>query len=557
MQQSITEMSEPFSVKFKWNKDLSGKEFDSSMLGEIPLHKSLVHLHRKIEQQYKDLPWPPSIKRVTVMTEAPGGRGDVAAAGRTIKIIQDTSPSLEFDWIVIPEKVNPKPFLNCTDPSKVNIASQGKDSDLLIIGPASCFWSKKYIQTRVGANIKGPRFCFLEAGTKESIQGVYIACMIAREQSSAKNQHELLSKMHKYIFSTACQSENGICMGLLPGSGIFFDQTRLDTPLSREYCCPKPLLQITDKSLRLDILKYLDCQNDSTLPDFDHYSFNSGYAHRPSSWGKFIDFVTIQEREKHVTIVLNQHGEFDRPSTSEFSNMIFTPERLESLKKMGYGKIIVKGEESEALTPQKSTGSSPRNLTVIIRPSFKPEDMKQLQLASERLIATGMNTPAESWAAKCKLYIYEDVANGGVTHKFLKQQIKIAEKINPKLGKLLKIAGEKNIPLSPKELAEVTEILHDPDLSTATLTFCNHITTNYRFQDALVASLKRVMWHHYIPELTEVEADAMDDDFKEGILKYLGSFHAEKQVITIHNLPILAQRVQSAVNQYLKNKEID
>ncbi len=98
------------------------------------------------------------------------------------------------------------------------------------------------------------------------------------------------------MLSTRCDSSiNGICMGLVPGSGIFFDQSRLDTPLSREYCCPAPLLKIKDDSLRRDILRSLDSINKDTLPNFDLHSFNSGYAHRPSSWGKFIDFVAIQE----------------------------------------------------------------------------------------------------------------------------------------------------------------------------------------------------------------------------------------------------------------------
>ncbi|NGX32259.1 MAG: hypothetical protein K1060chlam4_00300 [Candidatus Anoxychlamydiales bacterium] len=548
------EATNSFPVKLKWNKALKGKDLDFKNRSQF--HKSFIHLHRKIEQQYKNLPWPPAIKRATVMTEAPGGRGDLAAAGKVIGIIQQLYPSLEFDWAVVSGRIDPKPFLTCSEPSKVHISYPSlKDgaSDLLIVGPAKCGWGTDYIQSRIGVKIDGPRFSFLEAGTKPcTTMGTFIACKTARENLLSEEKNKVLSKIHKYLFSTRCDSTiDGICMGLVPGSGIIFDQSRLDTSLSRGYCCPAPLLKIVDTSLREDILRSLDNMNKDMLPNFDLHSFNSGYAHRPSSWGKFIDFVAIQEREKHVTIVLNQHGEFDKPNSYDFGKMIFTPERQKFLRQMRYGKIIVKGEESEPLMLQTSTENNQRNLTVIIRPSFEPEDMKQLQLASERLIATGMNTPAESWASKCKLYIYEDVANGGVTNEFLKQQIKIAKKVNPKLGRLLQIAGRINKPLSSEEMAEVTEILHDPELSTATLNFCDHIISNYRFQDALVSSLKRVMWHHYIPELIKVEADAMDDDFKEGILKYFGSFDAEKQVVIVKNLPVLAQSVQRAVNAYL------
>lgn len=550
------ETTQPFSVKLKWDNDLRGKDLDSLELDSIPLHKSLIHLHRKIEQQYRNLPWPPGIKRATVMTEAPGGRGDIAAAGKVINIIQQICPSLEFDWAVVSGQIDPKPFLICSDLSKVNISHQlnGVLSNLLIVGPAKCGWNTGYIQGRVKAKIDGPRFSFLEAGTEPCKMGAFVACNVTRKSASGEEKNKVLSKIQKYLFPTECTpSMDGICMGLLPGSGIFIDQSRLNTQLSRGYCCPEPIKKIVDDSLRQDILTSLECQSHDTLPNFDLHSLNSGYAHRPYSWGKFIDFVAIQEREKHVTIVLNQHGEFDKLSTTDFGSTIFTFERRETLKKLGYGKIRLKGEEGTSLMLEESSESSQRNLTVIIRPSFKPEDMKQLQLASERLIATGMNSPAESWAAKCKLYIYEDVANGGVTDKFLKQQIKIAQEIHPKLGRFLQIAGERNI--SPEEMTEVTEILLDPELSMATVNFCNHITANYCFQDALVASLKRVMWHHYIPELIQVEADAMDEGFKDGIVKYLGSFDSEKRIIEIKNLPVLAQCVQSTVNEYLQNQK--
>lgn len=286
------------------------------------------------------------------------------------------------------------------------------------------------------------------------------------------------------------------------------------------------------------------------MPNFDEHSFNSGYAHRPSSWGKFIDFVSIQEQQKHVTIVLNQHGEFDKPSFDEYSPLIFTPERLELLQQLGYGKITLKGAENRTCILSNGTG---RDLTVIVRPSFHPENMKQLQLASERLLATGMNTPAESWASKCKLYLYENVANGGVTANFLTQQIEVANTINPKLGRLLQIAGYQNKPLSQDEMAEAAQILRDPELSTATLNFCDHVVKNYRFHDAFLGSLKRTVWHHYLPELKKIEAESMDPEFNEEIVKHLSSFDAEKKVVRIKNLPLLAERVHAAVNACLEN----
>ena len=159
-----------------------------------------------------------------------------------------------------------------------------------------------------------------------------------------------------------------------------------------------------------------------------------------------------------------------------------------------------------------------------------------------------MNSPAESWAAKCKLYIYEDVANCGVTDQFLKQQVKIADKIDPRLGQFLKLVGKVGA-LNEEEMDQVKKILQDSDLSKATFNFCNYVVKHYRFEEAFLGSLKRVLWHHYIPQLSEIEAKALDNDFKEKVVKYLESFETEQQVILLKNLPLLASRIREVVMQ--------
>ena len=139
----------------------------------------------------------------------------------------------------------------------------------------------------------------------------------------------------------------------------------MEAPLSRAYCCPSYISLIQNTELRQDILSAMSCHDDKSLPDYDSYSFNSGYAHHPASWGKFIDCVAIHERHKHVVIVLNQCGEFDRLSVGDFSNIIFTPERLAYLKEKGYGQVTLKGNEEAILIQQSDDDQTKRNLDVL------------------------------------------------------------------------------------------------------------------------------------------------------------------------------------------------
>ena len=54
----------------------------------------------------------------------------------------------------------------------------------------------------------------------------------------------------------------------------------------------------------------------------------------------------------------------------------------------------------------------------------------------------------------------------------------------------------------------ITSILSDPNLSEATLKFCNHIVENYSFTNVLEGALKKTTWHHYIPSLVDEETNS-------------------------------------------------
>jgi hypothetical protein len=205
-------------------------------------------------------------------------------------------------------------------------------------------------------------------------------------------------------------------------------------------------------------------------------------------------------------IVLNQKGAFSSLSTQKFQNEIFTSDRLTFLKQKGYGTVILKGQESESVLLQEAENPQmERRLVVILRPSFVPIDMKRMQLASERLLATGDNSAVEAWSSRCKLYLYEDVANLGSKWKFLQQQVDFAKTISPNLAKLLALfGGDRRLPQPSLNMAfdkakmdQLERLLEDPDLGSATIRFCNQIIKNYSFNEVLEGTVKRVAWQYY------------------------------------------------------------
>jgi len=535
------------------------------------LDQVLFPLHRQIEKQYQSLGWPDQVKKIVVLTEVRGGRGDIVAAAKAINLMQKLSPALTFDWVlrgVRLDQYDPISFLNCDDPSKVTTRYWGSQAleeipgDFLLTGPVKLQWGINYIKTGIQREINGPIFGFME--NAEDLLTFHSDSLEGRIKILDKEQtidNGIYEKLHSIIFPSKSGNSKGLLpMGVQLGTGLFLDDTRINAPLSRGYCCPSYLFQIQDVGLRMDILEAMNVVDRLSEPDYDQYSFNSGYAHRPVSWAKFIDCVAVQEKSKHTLIVLNQRGEFDNLRTKDFQHQIFTSERLAFLNEKGYGTIVLKGEEEKIiLFNEVKNPELERCLTVIIRPCFNPSDMRCMQLASERLLATGDNSALESWCARCKLYLYEDVDNMGCKWRFLQQQVDLAQTISPNLGKLLALFGGDrrladrciNQPLSKSKMVEMEELLNDPDLSDATLQFCYHITSVYSFYPVLEAALKRTIWHHYMPQLSKIEAETLDETFRRGLITYLKNPETSDKAFSVRNVPQLGERVQEFVRRYL------
>jgi hypothetical protein len=527
------------------------------------LAETLFPLHRKIEGLYCDLPWPVQMQKIVVFTKVQGGRGDIAAAAKAITFMQQICPTLTFDWVLLGamhDQYNPQSFLHCRDPSKVQIRDcpsqpfETSSGDFLLVGPVKNDYAIEAIARLISRRIAGPSCGFME-NAEDILTFIPEVLQSVVEKTSPDKIYQTL---HSYVFPSKLGGLNRGClpMGLQPGSGVFLDRGRIEAPLSRGYCCPSYLLQIQDVELRNDILESMHVFDGQSAPDYDQHSFNSGYAHRPASWGKFIDCVAIHEQNKHVVIVLNQRGEFANLATEQFQNQIFTPARLAFLKQKGYGTVILKGQGPTALALQDAEDPQlERCLTVIIRPSFAPSDMRQLQLASERLLGTGDNSALESWCARCKLYLYEDVANLGCKWRFLQQQVDFAQTISPNLSRLLALfGGDRRLPgvsvnetFSREEMSEIEQLLNDPDLSDATLHFCDHVTTNYSFDKVLEGALKRAAWHHCIPELASIEAETIDKEFFPELLAYLKNPNTSQKNLRVTTLPELKMRLKKTV----------
>jgi hypothetical protein len=508
------------------------------------LAKAFFPLHRHIEQQYRALPWPPSIKNIVIMTDVLGGFGDIAAAAKAIAVMQQISPTLIFDWVVDISEERQKEalsFLPIEMRATVHIRNRYSPpydetpADFMLVGPVKFTCGIDYTENKISRRIQGPTFGFTEYGDP--------LCTIAPKIPHDALDETSFQKLYHSIFpSRSGNNENLLPMGLLPGTGVFLDENLLRSPLSRGDCCPSYLLKIQDTALRQDILEAMHSFEDQTLPDYDQYSFNSGYAHHLCSWGKFIDCVALHEQQKQVVIVLNHHGAFKKPSEEEFCKRIFTPKRLHFLHKKGYSTVAFKGiHKKSLLLKRKKEASQGRQLTVIVRPFFAKADMSQLQLSSERLLTTGDNSVVEAWCARCKLYLYEDVGHPSYKWRFLQQQVDLAQTISPTLSRLLALFGgdrrlpepHLNEPLNAEKMREIEILLRDPSLANATLAFCKHVTANYSFSSVLEAALKRAAWHYAIPRLEKIEAKILYKESGTSLISSLQDKKMAEKTVTI------------------------
>jgi hypothetical protein len=255
-------------------------------------------------------------------------------------------------------------------------------------------------------------------------------------------------------------------------------------------------------------------------------SLNFGYAHRAYSWGRFIDVAAWHESSADLVFVLNRRGAYGVCSAAAFLEKIFTVERQDLLAKQGFRLVRIQDEISNAPVLSLSAHTTHmhhkrRQIQVILRQRFKPQDMRLLQLAAERLLSTGDNTAIESWAARAKIFVYEDVNNGGYKTAFLAQQIAIAQQVAPDVASLLQIFGSKGKVLPNLGQQNMQQLLRKPNLADDTLRFCEHLCTHYDLRLHLTGALKRTVWLTCNPALWQIEIDLTAPYLQEPLCHFL------------------------------------
>jgi hypothetical protein len=495
------------------------------------LQESLFPLQRKIDSIYQKMPWPQQITKVVVMTDVLAGLGDIASAAKVIGILQRISEKLLFEWVTKYGGSLERNASFLADRARVtlrNSSDHPTDSspvELVLVGPVKYLYKESFLESSIMRKIAGPIFGFMEYGEKMETFGRFDP--ETKVKNSKDSVDDTYKKMHRILFPAQINMLSRINGGLLPmgiheGTGVLLDPERLHSPLSRIYCCPSYLSKIEDCGLLSDIRAALGCSDEGSLPNYDTHSFNSGYAHRKISWAMYIECVAIHEREKHVVIVLNQNGAYDEFTPKRYWDEVFTHERCAYLGVQGYSSIVLKAEADNDCFSQKIGGNG-RSLTVIIRPFIHQNDFKQIQLASERLMATGDNSAAEAWCARCKLFLYENVDNG-CKAPFVRQQVQLAETFSPNLAMILHLFGtiRRGEWFNCQSFrTEMEGLLSKPEISDDTLTFCQKIAQDYSFEPVLQGAIKRAVWHHVLPELQGVEAEAMDPEFRSGVINFL------------------------------------
>ena len=481
---------------------------------------SIFSLYAEMAQQYRKLPWPEQVKEVVVFTDICGGRGDVAAAAKAIhNLLEFCSSSVRVEWVwsgSLPKSCTLESFLSKEDLCRVQVRNcfdapdteYTQPCDLLIVGPVLCSYELSRLEGEIKRKVTGGAFGFVENGTSLAFQSNFLEDANGELLKVTSPQ-----ELHTALFPVSVGNGKGqIPMGIREYSGVFLDESRIEAPLSQGYYCPLYLGQISDPTLKQDILGAMGVKSETEHPNSDHHSFNLGYAHDLTSWLNYIKVVCLHETEKHVVLVLNRESEFYKKSCESFREDVFSEEVLKFLEENGYGTVILKDEDKEACLVQRCENArSKRRFTLIVRSSFNPNDMKMMQLAAERLLATGDNSAVEAFCARCKLYVYENVRNSPIVKQsFLKQQIKAAASISQEVSRLLELFGNAKKLFSAEQIQELQGIFKKKNLGEETIRFCDEIVKNYSFRFLFEGALKRVAWHTTNPEkFTQVEMEAL------------------------------------------------
>lgn len=482
-----------------------------------PENSIVYSLRQRVNNLYSNLPWPSQIKQVAFITQVVGGKGDISSSAKVIELVQNIAPHIRITWYLtndvyglgdFSELFDAVHFLkNCPRPQKIRLKRwdpQHCKAELLIFGPPHMFFEEPVINNLP----KIPTLHFSDYGD----------CFIEQPQLDKvkrERDHPSYETVYRCLLA-AHETEAMVFTGVIEGTGIFLDRKRLQAERGLHH-----LLELEDTSLKEAIL-----EKDT------EFSMNFGYAYNLHSWEKFIDVITIDEQKRDLVLVCG---------TSRWQNFfsILNATKLSKIKERGIGKVLAKNKGQVGWTPflEEQEG---RTFRILVWPSISPDDFRRLQLASDRLLATGDNSAAEAWAARPpRLYLYEDI---GFKNDFLEQQIRVAKKVAPLLGEILCLFSSV-IRFEEIEISILTKLLQKDSLEEDVSKFCQYIIHNFSLEPIFKGAILRAAWHAANPNLMEEEVDATRQIWETQMLVLFHQAHPIEETITLRALDAIGKRL--------------
>ncbi|BAA98662.1 DUF562 domain-containing protein [Chlamydia pneumoniae] len=305
------------------------------------------------------------------------------------------------------------------------------------------------------------------------------------------------TELYKEISRTHHQLHT-LGMGLgAQDSGLLLDRQRLHAPLSQGSHCHSYLADLTHEELKILLFSaFVDAKNISKK-ELREVSLNFANDTSVESWLRFLLLVSYDEKEKDVVVVCNH---------SEPNILGLPPEAvsqlIEELSDEGYSYLnVVRCDLSGETTVQQRlllNADEGRSMTVVI--SELPEghpDIRNLQLASERIFVSREKEAADAYASGCKVVAFDDEHLPWVS-----SHIAYAEEIREKQEQTMQGS------LTEEQLGAL---------------LCNTVSTEKNLAFALDAVIKQSVWRFRNPDLFAYEREALEASVTDALVSYVSN----------------------------------
>ncbi|WP_369016806.1 DUF562 domain-containing protein, partial [Chlamydia pneumoniae] len=142
---------------------------------------------------------------------------------------------------------------------------------------------------------------------------------------------------------------------------------------------------------------------------FRSVSINFGNSSFGQRWSEFLSRVLHDEKEKHVAVVCNDAKLLEEGLSPEALSLL-----EEDLRESGYSYLNILSVSPEGVSKVQERQILRRDLqgrsfTVMITDlPLGSEDIRSLQLASDRILVSSSLDAADACASGCKVLVYEN-----------------------------------------------------------------------------------------------------------------------------------------------------